>query len=219
MNYTKSSMSNCIQKKVKSTIPFHIVIEGVDGAGKTTYTSKLRRELLKIDPSLHILTTSEPHSQTPYHSTNIDMIKWYAEDRIKWYEKGIPAHTDIIIQDRSFYSSYVNNVTNSEEKEVWKIENKNVPHADIILYLNYTSLNECVRRDSSSDKPHSLKELQTQKQRYKEILPVYTWFINKQNTESTVALAVHHEFLKEQIFNNKYKGVMSGLNKFMNKIQ
>ena len=205
--------------KAEYTIPFIIIIEGVDGAGKTTYTNKLKKELLKIDPSLHILTTSEPHSDAPECCDNISRIKWYAKDRIQWYENEIPSHTDIIIQDRSFYSSYVNNVTKKDKKEVWKIENKSVPHADLILYLNYTSLNECVRRDSSSDKPHSLKELQTQKQRYKEILPVYTWFINKQNTERSVALAVHHEFLKEQIFNNKYKGVMSGLNKFMNKVQ
>lgn len=219
MNYNNSHISYCIQKKVKSTIPFHIIIEGVDGAGKTTYTSKLRRELLNIDNSLHILTTSEPHSHPPYHSNNIAMITWYAEDRIKWYEKGIPSHTDIIIQDRSFYSSYVNNVTNSEEKEVWNIENITVPHPDLILYLNYASLNECVRRDSSSDKPHSLKELQTQNQRYKEILPVYTWFINKQNTERNVALAVYHEFLKEKIINANENCIKYGLNKFKNKIQ
>lgn len=219
MNYKKSSMSNCIQKKVKSTIPFYIIIEGVDGAGKTTYTNKLKRELLKIDPSLYILTTSEPHSDSPECCDNIARIKWYAKDRIQWYENEIPAHTDIIIQDRSFYSSYVNNVTNSEEKEVWTNENRTVPPSDLILYLNYASLTECAIRDIKSDKPHSLKELQTQKQRYKEILPVYTWFINKQNTERNVALAVYHEFLKEKIFNNEHYGVMSGLNKFMNKIQ
>lgn len=219
MNYTKSVMSNCIQKKVKSTIPFYIVIEGVDGAGKTTYTNKLKRELLKVDPSLHILTTSEPHSDAPECCDNISRIKWYAKDRLQWYEKGIPAGTDIIIQDRSFYSSYVNNVTTFEEKEVWNIENITVPHPDIILYLNYTSLTECVIRDIKSDKPHSLEELHTQKQRYKEILPVYTWFINKKNTKRTVALAVYHEFLKEKIINNPDNGIMYGSDKFMNKIQ
>lgn len=212
-------MSNCIQKKAESTIPFYIVIEGIDGAGKTTYTNKLKKELLKVDPSLHILTTSEPHSDSPECCDNIARIKWYAKDRLQWYEKGIPADTDIIIQDRSFYSSYVNNVTNSEEKEVWNIENTTVPHPDIILYLNYASLTECEIRDIKSDKPHSLKELYTQKQRYKEILPVYTWFINKQNTERSVALAVYHEFLKEKIINNEYNGIMCGLNKFMKKIQ
>ena len=219
MNYTKSSMSNCIQKKVKSTIPFHIVIEGVDGAGKTTYTNKLKKELLKIDPSLHILTTSEPHSDAPECCDNISRIKWYAKDRIQWYENEIPSHTDIIIQDRSFYSSYVNNVTTFEEKEVWFIENSPVPSPNLILYIDYASLTKCVIRDSKSDKPHSLKELQTQDQRYQEILPGYTWFITKQNTEINVALAVYHEFLKEKIINNSDNGIMYGSDKFMNKFQ
>lgn len=219
MNYTKSSMSKCIQKKVKSTIPFYIIIEGVDGAGKTTYTNKLKRELLKIDPSLHILTTSEPHSDAPECCDNISRIKWYAKDRIQWYENEIPAHTDIIIQDRSFYSSYVNNVTTFEEKEVWFIENSPVPSPNLILYIDYASLTKCVIRDIKSDKPHSLEELHTQNQRYIEILPVYTWFINKKNTERTVALAVYYEFLKEKIINNSDNGIMYGSDKFKNKIQ
>lgn len=219
MNYTKSSMSQCIQKKVTSTIPFYIIIEGVDGAGKTTYTNKLKRELLKIDPSLHILTTSEPHSDAPECCDNISRIKWYAKDRLQWYEKGIPADTDIIIQDRSFYSSYVNNVTTFEEKEVWFIENSLVPSPNLILYLDYASLTECVIRDIKSEKPHSLKELHTQNQRYQEILPWYTWFINKQNIERNVALAAYYEFLKEKIINNSDNGIMYGSDKFMNKIQ
>lgn len=205
--------------KAEYTIPFIIIIEGVDGAGKTTYTNKLKKELLKIDPSLHILTTSEPHSDAPECCDNISRIKWYAKDRIQWYENEIPSHTDIIIQDRSFYSSYVNNVTTFEEKEVWFIENSPVPSPNLILYIDYASLTKCVIRDSKSDKPHSLKELQTQDQRYQEILPGYTWFITKQNTEINVALAAYHEFLKEKIINNSDNGIMYGSNKFMNKFQ
>ena len=212
-------MNDNNNSKAEYTIPFIIIIEGVDGAGKTTYTNKLKKELLKIDPSLHILTTSEPHSDAPECCDNISRIKWYAKDRIQWYENEIPSHTDIIIQDRSFYSSYVNNVTTFEEKEVWFIENSPVPSHNLILYIDYASLTKCVIRDSKSDKPHSLKELQTQDQRYQEILPGYTWFITKQNTEINVALAVYHEFLKEKIINNSDNGIMYDSDKFMNKFQ
>lgn len=152
----------------------YIAVEGVDGSGKTTTIKQITRKLKRH--GISCLTTKEPHSLIKPTGDNREDIKKYAKDRLNW-QKNHFTNADIILQDRSLYSSYANQVTNEDEKSCWIHENKSVIRPDILIFLN-PSLKLCQKNDTHKNDKHTLKELKIQHQRYMEILPNDTWYIN-----------------------------------------
>ena len=82
---------------------FYVVVEGVDGSGKSTFTTELYNELTLL--GYKCLKTREPHSceaEQLKYCDNIEKIDKYAVDRISWQKRGIPEFIDIVIQGNIF---------------------------------------------------------------------------------------------------------------------
>ena len=153
----------------------YIVIEGCDGAGKTTLAKKIAQKL-NFKYGIRCMCTNEPHTKIRNTKNNIEDIKQYAKDRLKW-QQSIQTKAEIIIQDRSLYSSYVNNVQTPAEKEAWHYYNKHVIRPDIVIFLN-TRPKVCVEQDMKKNDAHTLEEIKLQQRKYLEILPPHTWYMN-----------------------------------------
>lgn len=153
----------------------YIVIEGCDGAGKTTTARKITNAI-HTKYGIKCLCTAEPHENIKCTGNNIEDIKRFSEDRLVW-QQSCNTNAEIIIQDRSLYSSYVNNTTTPAEKEAWAKYNEKVIRPDIVIFLN-TDPRLCVVHDQKKGDNHTFDEVKAQQRKYLEILPKDTWYLN-----------------------------------------
>lgn len=188
---------------MKLTQKTYIIIEGVDGSGKTSTTRKIAHTINK-KYGIKCYHTSEPHKNIHPTGDNMEDIKNYATDRIKWQQQ-FKNHADIVLQDRSLYSSYANNVHTPAEKEAWIHYNKEVTLPDIVIFLN-TPIPLCVHHDKTADNPHTYTELRRQQRKYLEILPRDTWHVNNISNheigylvDMIVDYYNHHKRVKETL--------------------
>lgn len=147
-----------------------IVIEGLDGSGKTTISKLLYDYLTK--KNYKVLLTSEPTdgpigriikkylAKSKHKRDHILEALLFAADR-RWHVKEIilPALNkyDYIISDRYVYSSYAYQQSNVTPLK-WLIEiNKDVPKPDIIIFLD-VSPDECLRRLRNKGKSLTILE-------------------------------------------------------------
>ncbi|MEM0374364.1 MAG: dTMP kinase [Sulfolobaceae archaeon] len=122
-------------------MPRTIVIEGIDGAGKTTVARKLY-ELLS-NQNLKVILTSEPFTQEIIDLIN--KVQWkdpvalallFSADRalhISWLKNQV---YDIVIMDRYFYSTIAYQGAMGVDIKWLKCVNSIFPNPDIIFLLD-----------------------------------------------------------------------------------
>ena len=168
-----------------------IVLEGIDGSGKTTLSEKLVTSLQS--KGLNCVRFSEP---TKYESgiyirrflsgeiilTKEEQIDAFIEDRIISVEKNILPVINAgstVILDRYYYSTaaYQASFNYSPEKILNMNLEKNFPKPDLLFFLEIspeTALERLKKRGNKLEVFESLQSLKSIHSNFQEILPVST---------------------------------------------
>ena len=137
----------------------YIVLEGIDGVGKTTQTEKLKEWLEKRGFS--VKTIVEPTDSDIGKIIREELLKpeaTFAADRLTLKDEINQVKNNqqkILISDRSFYSSITyQNSTTIEPEWIYKI-NKHTPRPDLTIILDIDedeALKRCDKIDTFENK-------------------------------------------------------------------
>jgi dTMP kinase len=169
----------------------YIVIEGIDGAGKTTFINLLKKVIEKRSKNLKVFIVKEPFSKSfikNYLSINFNNIKLnetknvfaFALDRTFVHNELIKLKNSfenlIVISDRSFISSMAYQFHLDYE---WIFEvNKNFLMPDLVIYLdvNVEIALKRIKEREKENKKEKIKNYERKdllkriRERYKKVL-------------------------------------------------
>lgn len=179
-----------------------IVIEGIDGSGKTTQIQAITQKLTAMGKN--VCGTREPHNgiigtmirdilnnriyemKSPYdNSFSTNMLAYlFASDRYEhvYAKDGVLsqlAQHDIVICDRYLFSSLAYQ-GEQETQALTKKLNENFPLPQLLIYLDISPEESLIRmKDKQKDGLETLKNLRAVHSRYAEILLAYSSLIQE----------------------------------------
>lgn len=156
---TRSAFFTTLINSLSLFIPMKnlfIVLDGMDGSGKSTQIGKLHEYLFKKDKSIRILTTREPtfgsygkkirqmlSSQKDPYSSSSELLDLYVKDRedhlkhlIEPFMQSRDENISIVLCDRYYYSTIAyQSAQGVDEKEAIE-KNKNFLKPDLALIFD-----------------------------------------------------------------------------------
>lgn len=161
----------------------YIVLEGIDGAGKSTQTELLRQWLEKqgyntktivepTDSSIGLLIRNELKKPESTEDINQQMLALlFAADRLTLKQEILESKSTekIILSDRSFYSSICYQNNQSIEPEWVYLINKYTPKPDLTIILDLDE-KEALKRCDREEVFEELSFLTTTRKNYQKLL-------------------------------------------------
>ena len=190
-----------------------IVVEGIDGAGKTTLCKKL--ESFFLSQNIEVIFTREPsdlkvgkllreYLKRKELPAAIDALL-FAADRVEHVHSVINPNKNqvkLVLSDRYKYSSLAYQSSQGLEFNWIRSINQFAPDPDLVLFLNIPPA-LALQRIQANDKFEKLSFLEKVQANYLKALPNNTIFIDATRTEEEVfqeSLAHVQKFLTQHNF-------------------